>query len=172
MGLDDLLTAMEARGNNTSNTPSTPDEVSPNPASILGCTPNTSDTPRSRNAKKAVHEARTMDTTTVSRWWRFQYAVNAPWEVSYCSPVTHAIAMSGEPDAISAEAFEPIRRPPDTPLSGDDHDLIRLWLARIGETDEDSIACVLHQCRTDADAREYFLKFASANEIIGITNSE
>ena len=60
--------------------------------------------------------------------------------------------------AISAEPFEPIRRQPDEPLSEDEEIEIREWLTYIGESDEAMIRVALEQCRTDADAREAFLR--------------
>lgn len=40
-------------------------------------------------------------------WWRIIYANRYPAEVSYCPPVTLAEILSWEPDAITAEPFEP-----------------------------------------------------------------
>jgi hypothetical protein len=46
------------------------------------------------------------------------------------------------------------------PLSAEEEAAIRRLLARIGETDPETIAEVIGQCQRDADARAYFLKRA------------
>jgi hypothetical protein len=103
--------------------------------------------------------------TTASPWWRFHYAEREPKEVMYSPPVNHAEAVSGEPDAISAEPFVPTLRKPDEPLSMEEEAEIREWLASIGETDEAMIATVLRKCKIDADARKGFLQEArNSNE--------
>jgi hypothetical protein len=99
--------------------------------------------------------------TTASPWWRFHYTEREPKEVMYSPPVNQAEALSGEPDAISAEPFEPTLRKPDGPLSMEEEVEIRGWLASIGETDEVMIAAVLGQCNTDADARQAYLQRAT-----------
>src|SRR5690348_3799721 len=96
------------------------------------------------------------DTATTSHWWRFRYSNREPKEASYWPSVNEAEALEGEPEAISAEPFEPIRRQPDEPLSENEGIEIREWLTYIGETDEAMITVTLEQCRTDADAREAF----------------
>jgi hypothetical protein len=96
------------------------------------------------------------DTASVSPWWRFHYINCDPKEVMYSPPVNHAEALSGEPDAISAEPFVPALEKPDEPLSMEEEAEIRGWLASIGETDEGMIAAVLEQCNTDAEARRAF----------------
>jgi hypothetical protein len=97
----------------------------------------------------------TSDTMTISRWWRFHYGDREPKDVAYSPPVNHGEALAGEPDAISAEPFEPARWKPDGPLSTEEEAKIRKWLTHIGEADE---AVVLEQCRTDADARRAYLQ--------------
>jgi hypothetical protein len=52
--------------------------------------------------------------------------------------------LAGEPGAINAESFEPPPRQPDEPLSETDEATVRMWLADIGETDEDVINAVLN----------------------------
>lgn len=93
-------------------------------------------------------------------WWRIYYAGRAPIEVAYCPPANRAEVKAGEPGAVAAEPFEPVGRRAKTPLSGCQEGLIRRWLAKIGETDVDTIEDLLDRCHTDVDAREYFLKFA------------
>ena len=105
-------------------------------------------------------KAGTSNTATVSHWWRFHYSNREPKEASYWPTVNETEALEGEPDAISAEPFEPTRRQPDEPLSEDEEIEIREWLTYIGETDEAMITVALEQCRTDAEAREAFLRMA------------
>jgi hypothetical protein len=113
------------------------------------------------------------DTATTSHWWRFHYSNREPKEASYWPPVNEAEALEGEPEAISAEPFEPIRRQPDEPLSENEGIEIREWLTYIGETDEAMITVVtLEQCRTDADAREAFLRMAREKVMIREENIE
>ncbi|ODT82150.1 MAG: hypothetical protein ABS69_05325 [Nitrosomonadales bacterium SCN 54-20] len=102
----------------------------------------------------------TSDTATASHWWRFHYSNREPKEASYWPTLNEAEALEGELDAISAEPFEPTRRQPDEPLSEDEEIEIREWLTYIGESDEAMIAVALEQCRTDADARDAFLRMA------------
>ncbi|KIF81877.1 hypothetical protein TSA66_15475 [Noviherbaspirillum autotrophicum] len=45
-------------------------------------------------------------------------------------------------------------------LTGAEEHAIRAWLAHIGETDKEVIGAVLEQCRGDAQARSYFLRWA------------
>ena len=99
------------------------------------------------------------DAATTYYWWRFHYADDHSKEASYCPPVTHAEALAGEPDAITAQPFKPLPRQPKEPLSEKDEASIRVWLTRINETD-DEIAAVLHQCRCDEGARTSFISLA------------
>jgi hypothetical protein len=103
------------------------------------------------------------DTATVSPWWRFHYINREAREVMYSPPVNHAEALSGEPDAISAEPFVPAVEKPDEPLSMEEEGEIRVWLASIEETDEAMIAAVLGQCETDAKTRSAFLQRTADN---------
>ena len=99
----------------------------------------------------------TGDTATASRWWLIHDPDREPLEVACYPPATHAEILAGRPDAIAAEPFEPILRRPTAPLAADDETAIREWLADIEETDPTIIADVLNQCRTDSDARGYFV---------------
>jgi hypothetical protein len=93
-------------------------------------------------------------------WWQLRYAASAPMEIAYCPPASYAEVMAGEPRAVSATPFEPNRQHTDSPLSDSQEALILQWLAEIGEIDADTISDLLNQCRTDADARQYFLRLA------------
>lgn len=93
-------------------------------------------------------------------WWQLHYSDRAPMHVAYCPPARLSEVLSGEPDAIAAEPYEPTKRRPDKPLSVTSETLLRQWLAMIGETDADTINDLLHTCQVDADAREYFIRLA------------
>lgn len=97
--------------------------------------------------------------TPTSHWWLFHYADRHPKEACYYPAATRDHVLAGEPDAITAEAFEPALRKPDEPLSEKDETVIRSLLADIGEDDE-GIALALERCRTDQGAREGFLRLA------------
>lgn len=95
-----------------------------------------------------------------SCWWQIHYAGRAPMQVTYCPPARHSEVLAGEPDAVAAEPFEPVRRHSDTRLSARAETVLRQWLTMIGETDADTINELLHRCQGDADAREYFIRLA------------
>jgi hypothetical protein len=113
---------------------------------------------RAANDEASLGKVGAGDTATTSHWWRFHYSNQEPKEASYWPLVNEAEALEGEPDAISAEPFEPTRRQPYEPLSEDEEIEIRASLTYIGESDEAMIAVALEQCRTDADARDAFLR--------------
>ncbi|SCY42382.1 hypothetical protein SAMN05216420_10635 [Nitrosospira sp. Nl5] len=113
---------------------------------------------------KTLVSVGTSDTAIAYHWWRFHYSNREPKEASYWPPVNEAEALVGEPDAISAEPFEPVRRQPDEPLTEKDEALIRVWLARINETDDETIQAVLDQCRGDADARASFIRLGNKGD--------
>ena len=96
--------------------------------------------------------------------WLIHYPDREPVAVACCPSATHAEILTGRPDAIAVEPFEPIRRQPDAPLSTNDETTIRAWLAHIEETDPAIIADLLDKCRTDADTREYFIRRAGEEE--------
>lgn len=81
-------------------------------------------------------------------------------EASYSPAATHAEAMTGEPDAVSAEPFEPLLREPNGPLSEKEETVLLNWLKRIDETDETMIRAMLRQCQTHQEARDFFLGLA------------
>lgn len=160
MALDDLLTMLERRGVDTPDTPCNPAGVSAKSAQIGDCTRDTPNTPQKVNVEIEARKADGATLGAASCWWRLHYADNPPKEVSYCPPVTHAEALAGEPDAISAQPFQPVPRQPKERLSERDETLIRVWLARINETNDEMIAAVLNQCRRDADAKTSYIHLA------------
>ena len=158
MKLDDLLAALEKGESDTPATPLNPTEVSAKAAPRETYTPVTPITPPKSNMRGEVRKPAGVTYGTTSHWWRFHYANREPKEASYWPMVNEAEALEGEPDAISAEPFEPIPRQPDEPLSEDEEIKIREWLTYIGETDEAMITVALEQCRTDVEARDAFLR--------------
>lgn len=64
-----------------------------------------------------------------------------------------------------ANALEPLITNPNldliSHLQPQDETAIRAWLAHIEETDLEIIAHILNQCRTDKDAKDYFIWRAS-----------
>jgi hypothetical protein len=103
------------------------------------------------------------DAATTSRWWLLHYPVRDPVEVACCPEATHAEVLEWHPDAIAAEPFVPTVRQTSTPMTPDEELTIRAWLALIGETDPTMVVDLLNQCRTDADARDYFIERAAAD---------
>ena len=97
-----------------------------------------------------------------SRSWRIHYPAGELAEVACLPDATHAEILEWHPDAVAAEPFEPMRRQPTAALTADEQTAIGIWLTHIEETDPAIIGEVLNQCRTDADAREYFLEQAEA----------
>lgn len=105
------------------------------------------------------------DARTTFGWWRIHYPNIAPVEIACSPPASRSEILASRPDAIRAESFEPLRQRPNSPLSAIAELSIRHWLQRIGETDVFTIDHVLNACRTDADARDYFIQLAGdANE--------
>lgn len=51
------------------------------------------------------------------------------------------------------------------PLTDSEECALRAWLSHIEETDEAIIAHVLNHCRTDADARAYFVQHADETRL-------
>lgn len=102
------------------------------------------------------------DPATTSCWWLIRYPDSDPAEMACCPEATHAEILEWYPDAIAAEPFEPTIRQPSAPMSANDEQAIRAWLAMIEETDPATIAEVFSQCQRDADARDYFTGRAAA----------
>lgn len=158
MTLDELLTSLERGGLDTPDTSRNRTGVSVKAVQTDTCTPDTLDTPQNDNEKndngKAVNLAQ-----EAFCWWRLHYADHHSKEACYYPAATRDHVLAGEPQAIAAEAFEPVLRKPDQPLSEKDEAVIRSLLADIGEEDE-GIALALERCRTDQGAREGFLRLA------------
>ena len=92
-----------------------------------------------------------------SRWWLIHYPDRDPVEVSCTPDATHADILAWHPDAVAAEPFTPTTRRPSAPMTTAEETAIRAWLALIEETDPATIAEVIGQCQSDADARDYFI---------------
>ena len=105
------------------------------------------------------------DTATASRWWLIHYPDRDPVEVACCPEATHADILERHPDAVAAEPFTPTIRQPSAPLTASEETAIRAWLALIEETDPATIAEVIGQCQRDADARDYFMVRAAADNL-------
>ena len=84
------------------------------------------------------------------------------------TPATIATQQAGQTESVAAVAtvtvavnpessMEPNRQPASTELTVDEELKIRAWLTYIKETDSDIIAEVLDKCRSDIEARFYFL---------------
>ncbi len=110
-------------------------------------------------------KVRAGDTASTSRWWLIHYLDRDPVEVACCPEATHAEILESHPDAIAAEPFTPTIRQPKAPLTASDEMAIRAWLALIQETDLATIAEVIGQCQRDADARDYFIGRAAADNL-------
>ena len=54
---------------------------------------------------------------------------------------------------------------PQEPLTSKELVDVRRWLYRINETDPDTIEMVMEQCRTDPEAKAYFLKRARETQV-------
>jgi hypothetical protein len=158
MTLDELLTSLERRRGDTPDTPRNLVQVSAKAARTGACTPDTPETRQTSNVEVVVP-----DQGTTSQWWRFHYAQGDSKEASFSPPATYAEAVTGEPDAIKAEPFEPLLREPHAPLSQEEETVLLDWLERINETDEAMISAMLHQCQTNQDARDFFLGLARNN---------
>lgn len=100
------------------------------------------------------------DTATTSRWWLIHYPDREPLEVATCPPATHVEILEQYPDALAAEPFTPIVRPPASSMTGDEERAVLRWLDLIGETNSATIAEVLTACRCDIEARRYFVEQA------------
>lgn len=100
------------------------------------------------------------------RWWCLHFA-DLPTTITVCSVPgsTFAEIMASYPTAIAAEPFESVTETPDTVLTASDEQVIRDWLTKIGETDKAVIDSTMTNCRTDQNARAYFLRRAAEAEI-------
>ena len=82
--------------------------------------------------------------------------------VSFSPAVTHDEAMACYPDAVAGEPGDLHTVRKSAPLAAEEEAAIRAWLAAIGEDDQATIAAVIEECRTDAEARRYFTGRAAA----------
>ena len=112
--------------------------------------------------ERAVLPARVSpgNTTTASRWWLIHFRDLEPVEMIVSPPATHAEILERHPDAVAAEPFAPIMRQPCAPMTADEEQAIRAWLASIGENDPTTINEVLADCRTNIESRDYFFRRA------------
>ena len=93
MALDDLLTKMEGRAVDTSDTACNPPEVSAKPAPNMACTLDTPDTSQNVSAEGwALFNA-----------WLFHFTDRDDLQVMFAPAVNHAGALSYYPDAVAAE---------------------------------------------------------------------
>ncbi|WP_374338968.1 hypothetical protein [Leeia sp.] len=102
------------------------------------------------------------DTATCSRWWLIHYSDRDSLQLACCPEATHAEILEQHLDAVVVEPFTPTIRQPPAPLDTREESAIRAWLVLIGETDQATIAEVIGQCQRDADAREYFTRWAAS----------
>lgn len=135
-------------------------EVTAQSTPMLACTHETSVTPKTIKCEVA-----SSNTAAASRWWLIHYPDRDPLEVACFPEETHAIILERHPDAIAAESFTPIIRPPSAPLAFENETLIRDWLAKIDETDKSTINEVIRQCQVDTNARSYFIQLAGADKL-------
>lgn len=75
------------------------------------------------------------------------------------TPATLATQVTMDAATVAQVATVAVAKPPA--LTAEEETAIRAWLAHIEETDTDLIAEVLNQCRTDEEARAYFLRRAA-----------
>ncbi len=107
-------------------------------------------------AKVAV--ANSTDAKTVTAWgWLLHYPDSEPVAVYARPESTFAEVLLNFPGAISAEPIPAAPTRPNTPLTAKEETAIWAWLVLIEETDLAIIAAVLGNCRTDAEARAYFI---------------
>lgn len=103
MALDDLLSKMESRASDTSDTSGNGIAVSAKPLQHGACTPDTSDTAQNISAEDwALFNA-----------WLFHFADRDDLPVTFASAVDHAEALAYYPDAVAAEPIpdRPQRQP-------------------------------------------------------------
>lgn len=95
------------------------------------------------------------------RLWLIRHADGRLISHSFTPAASRQEVEGWYPEALSAEPYQPSLDQPESPLSASEEARIRAWLASIGEEDEAAIEEVLENCRTDAEARDYFLGRAS-----------
>ncbi len=75
-------------------------------------------------------------------------------------PVTVAEVATVAVASTSEAQIEQVIQFPCPELSAGEESRVLAWLAHIGESDPEGIAVVLEQCRSDLEARRYFLQRA------------
>ena len=81
-------------------------------------------------------------------------------------PATAATEEGEKAGTVARIATVAVANPPSAkitptdPMTADEQNAIRAWLAHIEETDAAIVAAVLSQCRADVDARGYFIRQA------------
>jgi hypothetical protein len=88
--------------------------------------------------------------------WLLHFADRSPLLVTFSPEATHGEALAAYPGSVAAEPASGASQA-STPLTAAEESALQRWLAQIGETDVPTVAEVLRKCRSDADAREYFL---------------
>jgi hypothetical protein len=137
-------------------TPADQSGVTAKPAPVLACTLVTPVTPKIiKDEIGADAMART------SRWWLIHYPDCDPVKVYCCPEVSYAEILKWYPHAGPATPFIPTIRQASAPMSADEENAIRTWLALIGEHDPTTITEVIGQCQRDADPRDYFKERAA-----------
>ena len=109
-----------------------------------------------RYTDAAESEPARNDDNVRSFGWLIHYADREAMRASFSPPATHGEVLKAYPDAVAAEPATTVNDSLPA-LSGREESALQKWLASIGETDAPTIAETLRKCRTDADARSYFL---------------
>lgn len=81
-------------------------------------------------------------------------------QIATATPATLATQEEASAATVAGVATVAVASHPAPALSENDEAAIRAWLAYIAETNADTISEVLAQCRTDMEARAYFLRRA------------
>ncbi|MDR3055848.1 MAG: hypothetical protein LBU53_10700 [Zoogloeaceae bacterium] len=87
--------------------------------------------------------------------WYLEFPNRDPAEVHFTHDEAREAVAQIYPEAVAIVPVTPTIQQPDAPLSSDDEQKIRAWLADIGADDEET-AETLDRCQQDAAAREYF----------------
>ena len=107
------------------------------------------------------HKAAIVELLTPRHWWRLHFPDLPTINVCSVPGSTFAEIMANYPAAVAAEPFTPVTEAPDTALTASEERAIRDWCASIGEDDPATISECLSRCRTDQNARSYFLRRAA-----------
>ena len=170
MALVDLLTKMEGREVDTSDTACNPPEVSGKPAPNMACTRATPATPETIAGGAGSLILGIGDTSTTYCWWLVHFRDRNPVEVACYPEATRTEILEKYPDAVAAKPFTPTIRQPSAPMTTEEEAAIRAWLALIKETDPATITEVMGRCQRDVDARDYFTRRgADSLQKIGIS---